>query len=48
MFLEWQQRGIRGLQLLDTHLLDMPGVGTEFFELVISHRNPFVGGIMIL
>ncbi|CAM9151587.1 unnamed protein product [Choristocarpus tenellus] len=36
-------QGLEGLKLLDVNALDLPGRGTDFFELVVSDRNHFVG-----
>lgn len=34
---------LRGLNFLDVSALDLPGHGTEFFEVVLSDHNQFVG-----
>lgn len=36
-------QGLRGLKFLDVNALDLPGHGTEFFEIVLSDHNHFVG-----
>ncbi|CAM9739430.1 unnamed protein product, partial [Discosporangium mesarthrocarpum] len=36
-------QGLEGLKLLEVSALDLPGRGTDFFELVLSDRNHFVG-----
>lgn len=36
-------QGLRGLRFLDVSVLDLPGHGTEFFEVVLSAHNHFVG-----
>ncbi|CAM9751541.1 unnamed protein product [Chrysoparadoxa australica] len=36
-------RKLEGLLLLDSDALNLPGKGTDFFELVLSDRNMFVG-----
>ncbi|CAM9900128.1 unnamed protein product, partial [Sphacelaria rigidula] len=36
-------RKLRGLNFLDVSALDLPGHGTEFFEVVLSDHNHFVG-----
>jgi hypothetical protein len=34
---------LEGLRLLDVEALDLPGKGSDYFELVLSDRNRFVG-----
>eukprot|EP00752_Nemacystus_decipiens_P012020 g10655.t1 len=36
-------QGLKGLKFLDVSALDLPGHGTEFFEIVLSGHNHFVG-----
>ena len=36
-------KGLKGLKFLDVSALDLPGHGTEFFEIVLSGHNHFVG-----
>lgn len=36
-------QGLKGLKFLDVNALDLPGHGTEFFEIVLSGHNHFVG-----
>lgn len=36
-------QGLKGLKFLDVSALDLPGHGTEFFEIVLSDHNHFVG-----
>lgn len=36
-------KGVKGLKFLDVSALDLPGHGTEFFEIVLSGHNHFVG-----
>lgn len=36
-------QGLKGLRFLDVSALELPGHGTEFFEVVLSAHNHFVG-----